>query len=144
MLLASRCLYFGMVVPLVRNSFVSIYFSHFKLFLPTNTHSPNICSHFRYDLTTCSLPLILFRFHHSHQVRTFANTAKSIRRSIEDRSYLLARLFARHLLPSDPVSQGFADSQPRSPLLHELVMILYTTRNRVQGDSRRRRSLMTG
>ena len=67
----------------VRNSFVSIYFSHFELFLPTNTHSPNTCSHFRYDLTTCSLPLISFRFHHSHQVRTFANTAKSIRRPIE-------------------------------------------------------------
>ena len=68
----------------VRNSFISIYFSHFKLFLPTNTHSPNTCSHFRYDLTTCSLPLISFHFHHSHQVRTFANTAKSIRRTIEE------------------------------------------------------------
>ena len=68
----------------VRNSFVSIYFSHFKLFLPTNAHSSNTCFHFHYDLTTCSLPLISFRFHHSHQVRTFANTAKLIQRSIEE------------------------------------------------------------
>ena len=129
----------------VRNLFVSIYFSHFELFLPTNTHPPNTCSHLRYDLTTCSLPFISFRFHHSHQVRTIANNQRSrFGQSTKDRSYLLARLFARHLLPSDSVSQGFANRQPRRPLLHELVMRLYITRNRVQGDSRRRRSLTTG
>ena len=66
------------------------------------------------------------------------------RRSIKDRSYLLARLFARHLLPSDPILQGLADRQPRRPLLHKLMMGLYITRNQVQGDSRRRQSLMTG
>ena len=54
--------------PGVRNLFVSIYFSHFELFLPTNTHSPNTCSHLRYALTMCLFPSILFRFHHSHQV----------------------------------------------------------------------------
>ena len=75
----------------VRNSFVSIYFSHFELFLPTNTHPPNTCPHFRYDLTTCSLPLISFRFHHSHQVRTVANTARSIRRSIEEQEAIYSR-----------------------------------------------------
>ena len=68
---------------IVRNSFISIYFSHFELFLPTNTHSPNTCFHSRYDLTTCSLLFISFHFHHSHQVQTFTNTAKSIRRSIK-------------------------------------------------------------
>ena len=110
------------------HSFLSIFLIS-NSFLPTNTHPPNTCSHFRYDLTTCSLPLISFRFHHSHQVRTFANAAKSIRRSIEDRSYLLARLFARHLLPSDPVSQGITNRQPQRPPLHELVMRFYITRN---------------
>ena len=63
----------------VRNSFVSIcfyLFSHFELFLPTNTHPLNTCSHFRYDLTTCSFPLISFRFHHSHQVRTIVNISE--------------------------------------------------------------------
>ena len=37
--------------------FVHFYlFSHFELFLPTNTHSPNTCSHLHYVLTTCSPP----------------------------------------------------------------------------------------
>ena len=67
-------------VPLSEiRSFLSIFLTS-NSFLPTNTHLPNTCSHFRYDLTTCSLPLISFRFHQSHQVRTVANTAKSIRR----------------------------------------------------------------
>ena len=65
-------------------------------------------------------------------------------RSTEDRSYLLTRLFARHLLPSDSVLQGFTDWQPQHPLLHELVMRFYITRYRVQGDSQRWRSLTTG
>ena len=60
----------------VRNSFVSIYFSTSNSFLPTNTHPPNTCSHFHYDLTTCSPPLISSRFHHSHQVQTVANISK--------------------------------------------------------------------
>ena len=60
----------------VRNSFVSIYFSLFELFLPMNAHPPNTCSHFCYDLTTCSPPRISFRFHHSHPDRTVANIRK--------------------------------------------------------------------
>ena len=64
----------------VRNSFVSVYFLTSNSFLPMNTHPPNTCSHFRYNLTTCSLPLISFRFHHSHQVRMFTNAAKLIRK----------------------------------------------------------------
>ena len=66
----------GELLSSVRNLFVSIYFSHFELFLLMNTHSPNTCSHLRYALTTCSLPFISFHFHHSHQVQTIANTSK--------------------------------------------------------------------
>ena len=51
-------------------------FSHFELFFPTNTHFPNAYSHLHYALTTCSLPFISFRFHHSHQVQTIANTSE--------------------------------------------------------------------
>ena len=69
---------------------------------------------------------------------------KSIQTTIEDRSYLLARLFARHLLPSDTISQGLTKHQLPRPLLHELVMRLYISRYRVQGDSRRWQSLTTG
>ena len=115
---------------IVRNLFVSIYFFSLRtLFFPRTlillTHvltfamiSPHVLSplfHFAFTIHTKSEPL-----------RTLA---KLIRRSSKDRSYLLARLFARHLLPSDPISQGFADRQPRCPLLHELVMRLYITRN---------------
>ena len=60
-------------------SFLSIFLTA-NSFLSTNTHPPNTCSHLRYDLTTCSLPLISFRFHHSHQVQTFAHAAESIRK----------------------------------------------------------------
>ena len=87
-------------------------------------------------------------FHFAFTIHNKSEPLRTQRSRFEDlsknRSYLLARLFARHLLPSDPISQGAADSQPRSPFLHELVMALYITRNRVQGDSRRRRSLTTG
>ena len=64
----------GSILSEIR-SFLSIFLTS-NSFLPTNTHPPNTCSHFRYDLTTCSLPLISFRFHHSHQVRTFANVSE--------------------------------------------------------------------
>ena len=79
------------------HSFLSIFLT-LNSFLPTNTHPPNTCSHFRYDLTTCSLFLISFRFHHSHQVRTFANAAKSIRRAIEGQE--LSTREALHQAPS--------------------------------------------
>ena len=80
----------------VRNSFVSIYF-YFKLFLPTNTHPPDTCSHLRYDLTTCSLPFISFHFHHSHQVRTIANTSE-----IDSKIYRRQELSTREALHQAP------------------------------------------
>ena len=85
-------------------------------------------------------PHVLFPlFHFAFTIHTESEPLRTQQSRFEDlsknRSYLLARLFARHLLPSNPVSQGFANGQPRRPFLHELVMRLYITRNRVQGDS---------
>ena len=54
-------------------------------------------------------------FHLAFTIHTKSEPLRTQRSRFEDlwnRSYLLARLFARHLLPSDPVSQGFADQQP--------------------------------
>ena len=83
------------------HSFLS-YFSHFKLFLPTNIHSPNTCFHLHYVLTTCSPPfyfILLSPF--TPSPNHCKHHQKMIRRSIKDRSYLLARLFTRYLLPPD-------------------------------------------
>ena len=76
-------------------SFLSIFY--FKLLLPMNTHPPNTCSHFHYDLTTCSLPLISFRFHHSHQVRIVANTSK-----VDSKIYRRQELSTREALRQAP------------------------------------------
>ena len=109
----------------VRNLFVFIYFSHFKLFLPTNTHPPNTCSHFRYDLTTCSLPLISFHFHHSHQVQTIANTSE-VNSKIYQRQELSTRE-ALHQAPS-PIQSCIARlrqslaSTPTPPRTHDVTL----------------------
>ena len=113
----------------VRNLFISIYFSHFELFLPMDTHplthvltfamlSPHVSSllsYFAFTIHTKSEPLRI--------------PAMLIQASTENRSYLLVRLFARHLLPPNTVSQGFTDRQPQRPLFHKLVMRLYILRN---------------
>ena len=101
--------------------------------------SPSLCSHHMFSpIYFISLsPFTPSPTHCKHQRSRFEQ-------SIKDRSYLLTRLFARYLLPPDTVLQGFADWQPRRPLLYELVMRLYITRYRVQGDSRCRWSLTTG
>ena len=74
-----------------------LFSSHCELFLPTNTHPPNTCSHFHYDLTTCSLPLISFHFHHSHRVRTIANTSE-----VDSKIYRRQELSTRKALHQAP------------------------------------------
>ena len=70
------------------------------------------CSHLHYALTTCLFPSILFHFTIHTKSKLLRTPAKSIRTLIEDRSYLLMRFFARHLLPSNTIPQGFSDQQP--------------------------------
>ena len=120
---------------IVRNSFVSILI--FSLQTPSSHEhsSSHTCPHLHYDLTTCLFRSISFRFTIHTKSKPSRTSVKSIWTFIEDRSYLLARLFARHLLPSDTISQGFADWQPWHSFLHELVMRLYISRYRVQGNS---------
>ena len=119
----------------VRNSFIYIYFLTSNSFLPTNTHSPiHVLTFAMLSPHVFSL-FILFHFTIHTKSKPSRTPAKSIQTFIEDRSYLLTRLFARHIFPPDTILQGFADQQPRRPLLHELVMRFYISRYQVQGDS---------
>ena len=127
----------------VRNLFVFIYFSTSSSFSHEHSSS-HTCSHLHYAPTTCFSPFILFHFHHSHQVQTIEKTSKVNSNIYQRQEYLLARLFARHLLPSDTVSQGFTKRQLPRPLLHKLMMRLYISRYQVQGDSQRQQSLTMG
>ena len=123
----------------VRNSFVSIYFLTSNSFFPRTLISP------AHVLTLTMIPPhvapLLFHFaftnhtipnHREHQRSRFEEVSKTAK-------YLLAKiLFARHLLPPDPVSKALSDRQTRqsrSPLFDELVMRLYISRYRVQRDS---------
>ena len=125
------------------HSFLSIFFT-------SNSFFPQTLILLTHVLTFTMLsphvlfPLSYFTFTIHTKSEPLRTPAKLIQRSIKDKSYLLARLFARYLLPPNTISQGFADRQPWHPLLHELVMRLYISRYQVQGDSWSWQSLTMG
>ena len=84
--------------------------SFLSIFLTSNSFFPQTLILLTHVLTfTMISPHVLFPlFHFIFTIHTksepLQTPAKLIRRSIEDRSYLLVRLFARHLLPPDTIS----------------------------------------
>ena len=82
---------------------------HLELFLPTNTHLLIHVLTFAMISPHVLFPLSYFAFTIHTKSKPLQTPAKLIQTLIEDRSYLLTRFFARHLLQPDTVSQSFAD-----------------------------------
>ena len=140
---ASYALYFYIFMPCQK--FVCFYlFSTLNSFFPQKLIPSHMFSPSLWLLPHVSSPLSYSIFTIHTKSKPLRTPAKLIQTTIEDRSYLLARLLTRHLLPSDTISQGFTRWQLPQPLLHELVMRLYISRYWVQGDSQWQWSLMIG